>query len=140
MRLSRKIVVISVLCSASIFAKADVVVIVSASSSISQLDGDQVSDIYLGKTATFPDGSQAVPLELENGSELRDEFHEKVTGKSKSQLKSYWSKMVFSGKGNPPKDVADVKEVLKLIGANPNMIGYIDKGSVDKTVKTVFAP
>jgi ABC-type phosphate transport system substrate-binding protein len=62
-----------------------------------------------------------------------------VTDKSGSQLKSYWSKMVFSGKGNPPKEVANSAEVLKQIAANPNAIGYVEKGAVNATVKPVLA-
>lgn len=121
-------------------AQADVVVVVSARSAVSTLTKDQVSDIFLGKAATFPQGGQAVPIDLAPGAENRETFYTKVTGRTAVQLKSYWAKQSFSGKGTAPKAVAGDDEVKKLIAANPNTIGYIDKSRVDATVKAVFEP
>ena len=60
-----------------------------------------------------------------------------MLNKSGSQLKSYWSKLVFTGKGTPPKVVANDAEVISLISANPNLIGYIDAAAVTGTVKVI---
>ncbi|MEY4195036.1 MAG: hypothetical protein RLZZ226_1404 [Pseudomonadota bacterium] len=121
-------------------AGADVVVIVNASSPVTRLDKNQVSDLFLGKAATFPDGSQAVPLDQDNASGLHTEFHDKVTGKSVSQLRAYWSKLVFTGKASPPREIPDSRAIRSLIATNPNMIGYIDKGSVAPGVRVVYTP
>ena len=40
-------------------AHADVVAVVSAKSSVTDLTKDQVSDSFLGKTSTFPKGASA---------------------------------------------------------------------------------
>ena len=120
--------------------QADVVVIVSAKSAVGSLTKGQVSDLFLGKAATFPGGGQAVPVDQADGAGDRDDFHGKVTGKSGAQLKSYWSKLVFSGKATPPKEVPNAAEAKKLIAANPSMIGYVDKGAVDGSVKDIFTP
>jgi len=117
-----------------------VVVIVSANSPIQNLDKEQVASIFLGKTANYPDGSSAIPIEQTDGTAAHDEFHKSVTEKSASQLKSYWSKMVFSGRAIAPKEVASNAELLKLLTSNTAMIGYIDKSAVDKTVKVIFTP
>ncbi len=121
-------------------AYADVAVVVSAKSGVAALNKQQVSDLFLGKASAFPDGKQAVPIDQADSSAFREEFHTKVTGKSGAQLKSFWSKQVFSGKGTPPKEVANSAEVKKLVADNPNMIGYIDKAAVDGSVKVVFTP
>ncbi|MEC5218005.1 hypothetical protein RCH09_002971 [Actimicrobium sp. GrIS 1.19] len=44
-------------------ALAETVVVVSAKSSATALTADQVSDIFLGKSAVLPGGGQAVPLD-----------------------------------------------------------------------------
>jgi ABC-type phosphate transport system substrate-binding protein len=121
-------------------AQAEVVAVVSARSDIGPLSKDQLADIFLGKTATFPGGGQAVPIDLAPGAANRDEFYTKTTGRSAAQLKSYWAKQSFSGKGTAPKAVAGDDEVKRLIAANPNTIGYIDKARVDASVRVVFAP
>ena len=117
-----------------------VVVIASAASPVSKLDKEQVANLFLGKSSSYPDGSAAVPIEQTDGSTAHEEFHKNVTEKSASQLKSYWSKMIFSGKGTAPKEVANNTELLKLVAANPTMIGYVDKNALDKSVKVIFTP
>ena len=121
-------------------AHADVVVIASSKSSVPNLDKDQIADIYLGKSNTYPDGSTAIPMALAEGDPAREVFRNAVIDKSEPQLKSYWSKMVFSGKGTPPKEIAGSAELLKLIATNPSSIGYVDKTTVDSSVKVIFAP
>ncbi len=117
-----------------------IAVIVSANSPVSKLDKEQVANLFLGKSSSFPDGSAAMPIEQTDNTAAHEEFHKQVTEKSASQLKSYWSKMIFSGKGTAPKEVSSNAELLKLLASNPAMIGYIDKNAVDKTVKVIFAP
>lgn len=117
-------------------AKAEIAVIVNASNT-SQIDTKTISRIFLGKMKSFPDGGQAVPMNQASGSTATEEFNNKVLKKSSSQLKAYWSKLVFTGKGTPPKDVGGDAEMLKLISANPNLIGYVDAASVDGSVKVI---
>ena len=117
-----------------------IVVIVSATSPVAKLDKEQVANLFLGKSSSYPDGSAAVPIEQTDGAPAHEEFHKSITEKSASQLKSYWSKMIFSGKGTAPKEVASNAELLKLLASNPAMIGYVDKTAADKTVKVLFAP
>ena len=73
----------------------------------------------------------------ENAPE-RTEFHKAVTGKSTSQFKAYWAKMVFSGKGVPPKELASPAEMKSTLAEHPNMIGYIDKSMVDGSLKVLL--
>lgn len=127
------------LCLAANMALAEVVVVVSAKSAVTALTASQAADIFLGKSKEFPSGGQAIPIDQNEGSAIRDEFYTKVAGKSAAQVKAYWSKIIFSGKGQPPKEVADSAAVKKLIADNPNVIGYIDKAAVDSSLKTVLA-
>ncbi len=115
------------------YATAEVAVIVHPSNAdaISKAD---ISAIFLGKKKSFPGGSSAVPIVLNDAS--ADEFNSKLLGKSASQLKSYWSKLVFTGKANPPKSVSS-DEALSLIKSNPNMIGFVDSANVSADVKVV---
>lgn len=128
------------LCFGALSAHADVVVVVGAKSAVGALTADQVSQIFLGKAATFPNGSQAVPVDQAEGAAPRNEFYTKVTAKDAAQVKSYWSKIIFTGKGQPPKEVPGNADVKKLVADNPNMIGYIDKSAVDASVKAVLTP
>jgi ABC-type phosphate transport system substrate-binding protein len=121
-------------------AHADVVAVVSAKNPNTSLSKNQIADIFLGKAARFPDGSLAVPVDLTEGAALRNEFYLKLTGKSAAQLKTHWSKIIFTGRGQPPKAVADSAEIIKLLATNTNGIGYIEQDKVDSSVKVVLSP
>jgi len=114
-------------------AHADVVVVVSAKSPVTQLTKAQVADIFLGQ------GGSQEPVD-QDAAAVREEFYSKVAGRSAAQVKTHWAKLSFSGKGTPPKSVGGDDEVKKALAANPNAIGYIEKSRVDASVKTVFAP
>lgn len=121
-------------------AGADVVAVVSAKSQVMTLNPNQISDIFLGKTNTFPNGEQAVPIDMTEGAPTRDEFYAKLTGKSAAQIKAHWSKIIFTGRGLPPKQVADGNEVKRRLAENPNAISYIDHTIVDNNVRVLYSP
>jgi ABC-type phosphate transport system substrate-binding protein len=123
---------------ASAAASADVVAVVSAKSPIAALSKAQVADIFLGKAIRFPDGTKAVPIDQAEGSAVRDEFYDKVAGKSAAQIKAYWSKIIFTGRGQPPPNVSNGVELKKRLVENPAAIGYIDRGLVDESVRMVL--
>jgi ABC-type phosphate transport system substrate-binding protein len=122
---------------ASSMSFAETSVIVSASNPNSTMDQATVSKIFLGKAKSFPDGSQALPVDQDEGSKTREAFNSTVLGKSDSQLKSYWSRLIFTGKGTPPKQSGTDAEIKALVANNPNIIGYVDSSAVDGTVKVV---
>jgi ABC-type phosphate transport system substrate-binding protein len=119
-------------------ATADVVAVVSAKSPVTALSKDQATDIFLGRTTQFPNGAMAVPIDQAEGSAARDEFYARYTGKSAAQIRAYWSKIIFTGRGQPPKEVSGSNDVKKQVADNPHAIGYIDRGLVDGSVRVVL--
>ena len=119
---------------------ADVVAVVSSTSTITSLSNAQVTDIFLGKVNRFPNGIIAVPIDQLEGSPARDEFYATYAGKSPAQMKSHWAKIIFTGRGQPPKAVSNSIEVRKLIAANPQAISYIERSALDSSVKVVTLP
>ena len=117
----------------------DVVAVVSARSPITNLSTNQVADIFLGKSSRFPDGTPAVPIDLVEESPVRDRFYAQYAGKSAAQVKAHWSKIIFTGRGQPPRQAADSTEVKRIVTDNPHAIGYIDARQVDASVRVLAA-
>ena len=115
----------------------EVVAVVSAKSPVTTLNPNQVADIFLGKTSRFPDGSEAVPIDQVEDSPARERFYTAFTGKSPAQVKAYWSKIIFTGRGQPPRQVSNSAEARKAVAANPNAIAYIDTSLVDSSVRVL---
>ena len=114
-------------------AFADVVVVVNAANS-DAVSKDQIASVFLGKSTAL------TPIDQADGSAIRGEFYKKVADKDAAQAKALWSKLVFTGKATPPKEVSSSADVKKAIAANPKAIGYIEKSAVDASVKVVLTP
>jgi ABC-type phosphate transport system substrate-binding protein len=121
-------------------ATADVVAVVSSTSTVTTLSKAQVTDIFLGKVSRFPNGTSAIPIDQAEGSPARDEFYVAYAGKSPAQIKSHWAKIIFTGRGQPPKAAANDSEIRKLIAANPQAISYMERSAVDSSVKVLLQP
>ncbi|HEY4083366.1 MAG TPA: hypothetical protein VGM81_21975 [Burkholderiaceae bacterium] len=120
-------------------AQAQVAVIVNPKNAAASMTADQVSGIFLGKSSTLPSGATAAPADQPEGAAVRDQFYSKVTGKQAAQVKAAWSRLVFSGKGTPPKELGSSADVKKFVASNPDAIGYIEKSAVDGSVKVVLS-
>jgi len=94
---------------------------------------EQIADIYLGKSQA------ATPLDQPASAPIRAEFYTKATGRDLAQVKATWSRLAFSGKGQPPKELSDAEAVKKAVAADPKAVGYIDKAAVDASVKVLLS-
>jgi ABC-type phosphate transport system substrate-binding protein len=117
-------------------AFADVAVVVHPSNGDS-LDKATISRLFLNKAKAFPNGTRAEPVALAEGNAVTDEFNGKVLNKTASQLTAFWSKLVFTGKGQPPKSLGSDAKVLSTVAGNPGAIGYVDAGAVNDSVRVV---
>ncbi|MDP4527693.1 phosphate ABC transporter substrate-binding protein [Alkalimonas delamerensis] len=112
---------------------ANLAVIVHPSQSL-ELGQDEVSRLFMGRAGEIA-GVPLVPLNLTDAHPLKGQFDEVVLGRSSSQIKAYWSRLVFTGKGTPPKEVSSESEVMALVANNPNIIGYVALDKVDDSVR-----
>lgn len=118
------------LAGAAFGVQAQVAVVMG--SSAAPLTKDQVANIYLGRAFDLK------PVDLPDGSPVRDQFYKKATDRDAAQVKAVWSRVVFSGKGQAPKELPDAAAVKKAVAADPKAIGYIEKSAVDGSVKEVL--
>lgn len=118
-------------------AETEVVVVVSRESAVPALTREQVADLFLGKLSRFPGGAKAVPLDLPEGSAVRDAFYSEFAGKSAAQVKAHWSKIIFTGRGQPPAQTPDSKSALEHLARNPGAIAYIERSLADESVRIV---
>jgi ABC-type phosphate transport system substrate-binding protein len=127
-----KLVAAILAVSATCAAQAADLVAVGAPSAPA-LTKEQLNDVYLGRNQSL------VPFDLPEASPVRADFYKKLTGKDPAQVKALWSRLTFTGKGQPPKELGDAAAVKKAVAADPKAIGYIEKSAVDGSVKVLFA-
>ena len=119
------------LFSCAALAQAEVAVIVNAGASAAPSQAD-VANIFLGKDKSLKGVDQAA------WNPTKEKFYAGVANKNESQLKSYWSGLVFTGKGQPLPTVADDAAVVAKVGAEADAIGYVDAAAVSDKVKVLF--
>ncbi len=127
---------IRILCGAAVLglaamAQAEVAVIVNPAAAKAPSQSD-VANIFLGKDKSMKGIDQA------GWTPAKEAFYAGVTSKNESQLKSYWSGLIFTGKGQPLPSVADDAAVVAKVAAEADAIGYVDASAVDGSVKVLF--
>jgi hypothetical protein len=108
----------------------DIVVIMAPNAA--PLAKEQIANVYLGRSLDFK------PVDLPEANTTRNDFYKKATDRDAAQVKAAWSRLMFTGHGQPPKVLADAAAVKKAVAADPKSVGYIDKAEVDSTVKVVL--
>ncbi|MDP5032954.1 phosphate ABC transporter substrate-binding protein [Paraglaciecola sp.] len=126
----------SVFLSVSFSALSETVIIVNPNND-SVIDAKVAQRIFLGKEGKFSNGKEAIPVNQIADSPSRTDFDTTVLGRSSAQVSAYWSKLVFTGKGIPPKEVQNDAEVIALVADNQDAIGYVDSAAVTGNVKAI---
>ncbi len=121
-------------------AIADVVPVVSVKSPITVLTRDQVADIFLGRSTRYPNGDRAMPIDQLESSVARDDFYARFTGKLPAQVKAHWSKVIFTGRGQPPPEASSETELKKRLTSDPHAIGYVERTAADASLRVVDPP
>lgn len=116
---------------------AEIVVIVHPSNT-SSFDKAELEALFMVKKSSYGNGQKASPYYLSADDPVRHQFDEKVLGRSSSQLKAYWSKLVFTGKGTPPPELGSSAEAVAKVAGDVSAIAYVDKAAVKDGVKVVF--
>lgn len=119
------------LCAGSFAAQAGGIAVVAAPGTAAMTKA-QVEDVFLGKSTAL------TPVDLPEGHALREQFYTKATGRDAAQVKATWSRIAFSGKGQPPKSLPDAAAVKKTVAADRKTVGYIDAASVDGSVAVLL--
>lgn len=119
-------------------AHAELAIIAHPSQKVVGVSLEDVSDIYLGRTKSFPNGNPADAVDQDTDSASRQQFLDKALKMDERALKSYWAKRIFTGKARPPEALAGDDAVKKWVAANPNGIGYVQGKFVDSSVKVLL--
>jgi ABC-type phosphate transport system substrate-binding protein len=132
----KKIILSMVIAGSALMA--DIAVVVNPNSGVDSLSASQVKKIFMAKTKKFPNGTTVVAIDQNSANAPYATFYKSVAGKSPAKMNKYWVKLTFTGKAEAPKKVGGDSDVVNLIKANKNMIGYVDSSAVTGDVKVVY--
>lgn len=129
-------IIIMLLLSLPVFAQADLVVVTGNNSSITSLTESEARQLFSGQLKAVA-GQRVQPLDLPSSTSQREEFYRKLMGRSPDQMRAYWTRLIFTGQGKPPREVANTQELTSLVRSG-NYIGYLPADAATAELRILF--
>lgn len=114
-----------------------VVVVAHPSVTATSLSESALRAIFGMRLRTWPDGSAIRVFVLPDQAPLNGLFSKKILGVFPHQIRRSWDRLVFSGAGQAPTEVASEPAMLDSVATTPGGIGYLREESVDRSVRVL---
>ncbi len=108
----------------------EVMLIVNAVNPLGCLSQLQVRTIFTMRTHVWPNNQKLRVFVLRDNHPVHRDFTLEIMGLYPYQMRQYWDREVFSGKGQAPTEVETEEDMVKAVASDPGAIGYIG----DKTL------
>lgn len=112
------------------------VVITNLASAAANIGKADLKRIYNGKMKEW-DGLQVQPINLADGSPVKDAFLKDVLGMSAKEYEDFCTKQKITGEGTPPMIQPNSAAVKAMVSSIPGAIGYVEESAVDASVKVL---
>lgn len=103
----------------------DVVIIVHPDTEATTVSKSELSKIFLKRLRTWSNGDAVIAVDLVPESPVREWFSKLVHERSVITVEVYWKRMIFSGRGVPPKELASSAAVVEFVRTTPGAVGYV---------------
>jgi ABC-type phosphate transport system substrate-binding protein len=123
-----------VLCSVRAQALDGAVLIANSSVTADSLSAGSLKNIYTGKTKYW-DGGQAIIIAV-----LPDETDaalEQASGLDPSSFRTFWQRLVFSGRGQEPQKAFDAAALVALVASTKGAIALVPANAILTGVKII---
>jgi ABC-type phosphate transport system substrate-binding protein len=105
------------------------ILVINATNPTTEMEKKSIAKMFLKKAKRWEDGEAVVAIDQEDKSTVRERFTRDIHKKSTSAIKSYWQRMIFSGRDVPPLDVSSDAAVLDFVRKERGAIGYVSSGT-----------
>lgn len=119
-------------------AEGEIVVIGHPALGVQALSEQTIRDLYLGKTVQLGNGTRVEIIDLPVGHPVRNRFYIEIIGRDPGQMRAYWAKRIFTGKGSPPEARPDERSIVRWVAAGQGRIAYISADMVDDSVRVLL--
>lgn len=112
-----------------------VAVVISARLGDVALTTADLREGFLGRRTLRAGGMALTPLDNADAA-TRELFYGSVAGMSATRVRAYWSRIVFSGQGRPPPELAP-ERVLERVLDMPGTLAYVDAAQVRPGMRVI---
>lgn len=100
-------------------------VIVHASNPVASAGREELSAIFMKRLGRWPSGADIIPIDQQQESVVREQFSRAVHGKNTAYVIRYWHRLIFAGRGIPPREAKNDAAVIDFVRAERGAIGYV---------------
>jgi ABC-type phosphate transport system substrate-binding protein len=100
-------------------------VIVNAQNPVESMSRTDVAKLFLDRSARWPEGGTAAPVDLSLTSAVRAAFSRDVLGFTLPAVKNYWDKRMMANHEMPPPVRSNDAEIIAYVAKNKAGIGYV---------------
>ncbi|MGH1370457.1 MAG: hypothetical protein ACRBBW_00375 [Cellvibrionaceae bacterium] len=104
---------------------------------IQTLSVNEARAIFSMRTRVWPDGSPITVFVLPNSSPRHSQFVRSLLTLLPHQLQRNWDRLVYTGIGQAPIEVANETAMIEQLKSTPGSIGYVDIGTKDETLHLI---
>ena len=105
---------------------AGVLVIANEGVRADHISAAALKNVYTGRTDYWDGGDHVVIAML---ADTNDEALNEVSGMGASEFRTFWQRLVFSGRGQEPKTATDATTLVKLVASTKGAIALVPVGS-----------
>ncbi|MEE4250032.1 MAG: hypothetical protein V2I38_05540 [Alcanivoracaceae bacterium] len=127
---------ILLLLSWPLLGQAELVVVTGSNSDLTSLTENEVRQLFSGQLKVVG-GKRMQPLDLPTSSKDRENFYAKLMGRSPEQMRAYWTRLIFTGQGKPPREVSSIQELTNLVNSG-EYIGYLRADALTDNVQVLY--
>ena len=112
-----------------------VVVIVNKGVAANSISAAAVKNIYTDRTTYWPDGQNVDIALLDDETGTTDVALNEVSGMGASYFRTFWQRIVFSGRGQQPDKISDVASLVAFVASTKGAIALVPANADLKGVK-----
>lgn len=92
---------------------------------VSSITRPELSAIFMRRTTRWPDDSEIIPVDQLAQSDVRAHFSREIHQKSVAYVIRYWHRVIFGGRGIPPRELRSDAAVIEFVRDARGAIGYV---------------
>ncbi len=130
-------IVVGLCAPATVQAEAQAIaIVVDRDNPLNDIGVEALRSLFLGKRREWPDGTRAVPVDLESGGPHRA-FCSTVLRMSEADYERYWVDEKVRGAGTGPRPLSSSSMVVRLVARVRGAVGYVPLSRIDGSVKVL---
>lgn len=116
-------------------ANAGDLVLITQRDSDLDISSNHLKRLYFGKISSLPNGRKVTVLVYTKDDNQFQQFTRRYLGRTSQQLRSFWAKQLFTGRGSLPVRVDSPEEMIARVASSDEYVGYIAIEDLREPVK-----